>query len=99
MFLARVIGSVWATRKHRSLERKRLLLVHPLRAPELQPVGKPSLAVCDRIDAGTGDLVLVMDEGSSARQILGDSRAPVRTIVVGVVDLVDVSTPLAVGGG
>jgi len=47
------------------------------------------LAVCDRIDAGIGDLVLVLDEGGSARVILGNPDAPVRTLIVGVVDAVE----------
>jgi microcompartment protein CcmK/EutM len=42
------------------------------------------------IEAGIGDRVLVLDEGTGARQILGDSQAPIRSVVVGVVDSVDV---------
>ena len=41
------------------------------------------------IDAGVGDRVLVLDEGNGARQILGDSQAPIRSVVVGIVDSVD----------
>jgi microcompartment protein CcmK/EutM len=41
------------------------------------------------VDAGVGQRVLVLDEGNGARQILGDSQAPVRSVVVGVVDSVD----------
>jgi microcompartment protein CcmK/EutM len=40
----------------------------------------------DAIGAGQGEIVLILDEGSGARQILGDSNAPVRSIVVGIVD-------------
>lgn len=96
MFIARVIGNLWATRKHPSLERKRLLIVHPLEVPSLSPRGQPTLAVCDRIDAGIGDLVLVLDEGNSARLILGDRRAPVRTIIVGIIDHIHLAEPSAV---
>jgi ethanolamine utilization protein EutN len=44
----------------------------------------------DAVQAGEGDTVLVLDEGNSSRLILGDSRAPVRTMIVGIVDAVHV---------
>jgi ethanolamine utilization protein EutN len=40
----------------------------------------------DVVDAGVGDWVLILDEGSSASQVLANPRGPVRTLVVGVVD-------------
>jgi microcompartment protein CcmK/EutM len=40
-------------------------------------------------DAGVGERVLVVDEGNSARQVVGDSQAPVRSIIVGVIDRID----------
>ena len=40
----------------------------------------------DTVGAGAGEMVLLLDEGNSARQVLGQSPAPVRTLVVGVVD-------------
>ena len=45
-----------------------------------------------RIDAGAGETVLILDEGSSARQMLGDPDAPIRAIVAGIVDEVDLAT-------
>ena len=41
------------------------------------------------VDAGIGDRVLLIDEGNSARQILGDPAAPVRTLVAGIIDEID----------
>ena len=84
MFLARVVGDVVATIKHRDLAHRKLLLVQPLTG-EGQPTGRPAIAV-DAVDAGVGDHVLVVDEGNSAAQVLERPRGPIRTVVVGVVD-------------
>ena len=89
MFIAKVVGNVWATRKHRSLEKSKLLLVSPVNGLTGEHIdGDTILAVDMHIDAGIGDTVLIMDEGNSARQILKDKTAPVRTIVCGIVDWV-----------
>ncbi len=87
MFLARVTGEVVATIKHPDLGAQKLLVVQAVDAGDV-PVGKPAIAV-DAADAGPGDLVLVADEGNAAAQVLRRSRGPVRTVVVGVVDRVD----------
>jgi microcompartment protein CcmK/EutM len=88
MFLARVIGEVVATVKHDDLGGQKLLLVQPVTPADL-PTGKPAIAV-DAVDAGPGDLVLVADEGNMAAQVLRRSRGPIRTVIVGVVDRVEV---------
>ncbi len=88
MFLARVVGKIVATIKHDDLHGKKILLVKPL-DPSLSPTGKSMLAV-DSVDAGAGDLVLVSDEGNAAAQVLGMERGPIRTVIVGVVDSVDI---------
>jgi len=84
MVLARVTGTVVSTMKLEVLEGYKILIVQPLNG-RLDPAGKSLLAI-DTVQAGTGDMVLVLDEGNSARMILGDPAAPVRTVVVGVVD-------------
>ena len=86
MKVARVVGNVWATRKHPGLEGAKLLLVRPLEAGK--PAGQVSMAVDRSFGAGPGDTVLLMDEGSSARQILKDAKAPVRLVICGIVDSV-----------
>jgi ethanolamine utilization protein EutN len=63
-----------------------LLLVRPV-TPEGKRSGKTRIAL-DRAQAGVGDRVLVIDEGNSARGILGDPKAAVKTVIVGVVDYV-----------
>ena len=90
MTVARVVGNVWATRKHEGLKNSKLLLVQPLDGLSGKLVGQPALAVDKKFGAGPGDTVLLIDEGGSARQILGDKMAPVRLIVCGVVDSVTV---------
>lgn len=85
MKVARVIGNAWATRKHPILESKKLLIVEPIDETTAEPNGEPILAI-DSAGAGVGDTVLVLDEGSSCRLILGQERGPARTIIVGIVD-------------
>lgn len=79
---------MWGTRKHDCFKGKKMLLVTPIHGITQEVQGEPMMALDDRMGAGLGDVVLVMDEGNSARQILGDARAPVRTVVCAVVDAV-----------
>ncbi len=88
MFIAKVVGNLWATRKHKSLEGLKLLLVQPIDGITGDGRGDTVLAVEKNLSAGLGDIVLVMDEGNSARQILNDKKAPVRTVVCGIIDYV-----------
>lgn len=89
MNLCRVLGTVVATEKHPSFHARKILVVQPLDERQ-QPLGKSFLAVDNTSSAGTGDVVLVMNEGSGARQVLGDKGAPIRSLIMGVVDRVDV---------
>ena len=88
MFLARVKGTVVSTIQHPKLDGRRLLLLERLDLGG-QPTGGSVIAV-DSVQAGLGETVLVVDEGNSARQVLDDRDAPVRTLVVGIVDKVSV---------
>ena len=87
MFLAEVIGTVVSPVQHESLDGRTLLLLRPLDV-QGQAAGKTRIAV-DRAQAGVGDRVIVIDEGNSGRQLLGVKDAPIKTIVVGVVDYVE----------
>ncbi len=93
MFLAEVVGTVVAPVQIPVLEGRTLLLLRPI-APDGRALGKTRIGI-DRAQAGVGDRVLVIDEGNSARQILGDKDAAAKTIVVGVVDYVEVGGALA----
>jgi len=88
MFIAEVVGNVWGTRKHKSLENKRLMLVRPINPMTEEPAGEVVMAVEGGVGAGPGSVVLVVDEGGSARSILDDKEAPVRTVICGIVDQV-----------
>ena len=86
MFIAEVVGNVWGTRKHASLCNRRLLLVRPIDPLTEKHTGDAIIAVEYGTGAGPGSVVLVMDEGGSARSVLKDDAAPVRTVIVGLVD-------------
>lgn len=93
MFLAQVVGTVVAPVQIAALQGEKLLLLRPV-GPDGRASGKTRIAL-DRAQAGVGDRVLVLDEGNSGRQILGDPKAPVKTIVVGIVDYVEAHGALA----
>jgi microcompartment protein CcmK/EutM len=88
MMLGRVVASVVATEKHPHYLGRKILSVQPV-GPDGAPKGKSLLAV-DGVQAGIGDLVLVVDEGGSARAVIGDESAmTIRTAICGIVDHVD----------
>ena len=84
MRLARVIGSVVATRKVPELDGAKLLLTQPVDRAG-QPEGVTQLAV-DAVGAGVGELVLLLLEGRAAGAALGRRAAPVDAAIVGIVD-------------
>ena len=88
MFLGRVIGDVVSTVKHPALSGRKLLVVERL-DEYCRPRGDSVLAI-DSVDSGPGDTVLVIDEGGSAAIVTGLPDPPIRTVIVGVVDRVDV---------
>ena len=88
MFIGEVVGNVWGTRKHPSLADRRLLLVRPIDPMTGERIGDAVMALDGGVDSGPGSIVLVLDEGGSARSVLKDDKAPVRTVVCAVVDQV-----------
>ncbi len=89
MILGKVCGSVVSTINHPFYDNQRLLIVDRL-SIDGKMTGKYIIAV-DSVGAGAGETVLIIDEGNSARQIVGDKKAPLRSIIVGIVDQVHVS--------
>jgi ethanolamine utilization protein EutN len=83
MKVGRVVGTVVSTINIPLLDRHRLLLCD-ISDIDGNPEGY-TIAV-DVVDAGVGETVLILDEGSSARQILGLGWGAIRAVVVGVVD-------------
>ena len=89
MRVCRVKGTVVSTAKHPSYDGLKLLVVQPVDERGAE-VGHSFLAV-DRVQAGEGDLVLVNSEGNGARQMFKAAKLPIRSVIVGVVDLMDCS--------
>ena len=87
MYIGRVVGTVVATIKDEAFYSRKLLLVDRLDLSG-QPDGHYDIAV-DVVQAGIGDTVLVIDEGNGARQVIRRDPAPVRAVIVGVVDDVE----------
>ena len=89
MKLARVVSPVVSTQKHPFYRGHKTFFVKPLKLNGTAE-GATFVAV-DRVQSGVGDLVLIMQEGSSARHIFGEAEAPVRSVIVGIVDHVDMA--------
>src|SRR5204862_2906183 len=93
MFLARVEGSVVATKKDASMSGRKLLLVRPQLVDEKDPTkfrpGANTIVAVDSVGAGIGELVMFC-QGSSARLAAGLKDVPVDAVVIGIVDTVDV---------
>ena len=93
MFLAEVVGTVVSPVQIPILDGRTLLVLRPI-APDGHAIGKTRIGI-DRAQAGVGDRVIVIDEGNSGRQLLDAPNGPVKTIVVGVVDYVEVGDGIA----
>lgn len=93
MFLARVEGSVVATKKDASMNGRKLLLVRPQLVDEKNPTqfrpGGNTIVAVDSLGAGIGELVLFC-QGSSARLAPNLKDAPIDAVIIGIVDTVDV---------
>jgi len=89
MILGKVIGNVVSTIKLSVYQGYKILIVQPINDKK-EPQGKSILAL-DTVQAGVGDTVLVIDEGNSSRLIMNNSTAPVRTMIVGIVDAIELN--------
>jgi microcompartment protein CcmK/EutM len=90
MYIGRVKGTVVSTIKHPLFKGHKLMLVARL---NLDGTETETYDIClDDVQAGIGDVVLVVDEGSSARQIIGKrGTGPARAVIMGIVDKVELS--------
>ena len=87
MMLGTVKGTITGTIQHPFYNGKKLLVVE-----KEDFAGKPSgylIAIDGGVNAGVGERVLMIDEGNSARQVVADKNAPLRSIIIGIVDRVD----------
>ena len=88
MILAKVVGTAVATVKHPIYDGHKVMVVESL-TPEGKDTGSTFLSV-DFQHAGVGDTVLVPREGNTARQLFGDDNAPVHSVIIGIVDEIDI---------
>lgn len=89
MMLCRVDKSVVATVKNVQLNNHKILVCRPVGTDGTTVVGSSFLAV-DRVHAGPGDLVLVINEGSSARLVFENKKIPLTAFIAAIVDELDI---------
>jgi microcompartment protein CcmK/EutM len=87
MYIAKVIGDVVSSVKYETLHAQKILVIQPLN-PDMTETGEPLLAL-DQVDAGKGDVVLIVDQGTAARQVLAQEYPTIRTLILGIVDRID----------
>lgn len=90
MFLAKVKGNIISTQKNKYLLGHKLLLTHAVDFNG-NLIGNKDIIALDLIDAGVGDTVIVCQEGDAIQQILGHSNAPVNTMIIGIVDNIEIN--------
>ncbi len=87
MTVGTVIGEIHSTIHHAFYASRKLLIVSK-GLPGTRPGGDYIVAV-DTVGAGTGEVVLVLDEGNGARQVLDSQNGPVRSVIVGIIDNIE----------
>jgi microcompartment protein CcmK/EutM len=91
MIVAKVIGNVVSSVKHEAYDNKKLLYVQPI-TPEGNPCGQAIIAV-DYVGAGAGEVVLVGGAPGLAKVVFGLKVAPMKTLVMGIIERLDVEWP------
>lgn len=86
MFLGKVVGTVWSTKKTPDLEGVRFLIVHPYDLDK-EPT-KNIVVVADRLGAGIGEIVMCA-YGKAARTAIGNQEMAIEAAVVAIVDRMD----------
>jgi microcompartment protein CcmK/EutM len=86
MIIGKVVGTVVTTVSHAAFKNRRLLVVQPLSLEEEDNSG--DFIALDNSQAGIGDTVLVIREGSGARQVMNNKDACVISVIVGIIDSV-----------
>ncbi len=87
MFLGKVVGTVWSTKKTPDLEGVRFLIVHPYDLDK-EPT-KNIVVVADRLGAGAGEIVMCA-YGKAARTAIGNQEMAIEAAVIAIVDRMDV---------
>jgi ethanolamine utilization protein EutN len=92
MVIAKVVGTVVSTIKHPAYQGYKLQVVQPLHLAGQSP--DMAFLALDNVHAGVGDTVLVMREGGAARQITQIKNAPIISMIVGILDSVEIEDEL-----
>src|ERR671916_1947357 len=87
MFLGKVVGTVWSTKKTPDLEGVKFLIVHPIELAKEH--ARSVVVVADRLGAGIGEIVMCA-YGKAARSAIGNQEMSIEAAVVGIVDRMDV---------
>lgn len=87
MYIAKVIGDVVSSIKYPTLTGQKILIIQPI-DPDGTEYGEPLLAM-DQVGSGTGEVVLIVDQGTAARQVLSQEYPTIRTLILGIVDRID----------
>lgn len=85
MILGKVCGTVVSTVQHPFYQGRKQLIVRAC-TPDGAFDGEKYVVAVDLVGAGVGETVIVEDEGNSARQLMNATNAPVRSVIVGIVD-------------
>jgi len=80
MILCKITGTLVATQKNEHLKNQKILIAQPV-----------DILALDSVDAGVGDTVLVIQEGQGAVQVLKNKKVPIHSVIVAVVDGLDVT--------
>ena len=89
MIIGRVIGNIHSTINHPFYDGRKMLVVERIEMDGKAASGY--LVAVDRAGAGPGETVLILDEGNGARQVLESADGPVRSVIVGIVDDINVA--------
>jgi len=89
LFLGKVIGNVWATRKYEALRTFKLMFVQPING-ENENIGEPIVAV-DTVGAGPGEIIYYITASEAVIPLPVD-MAPVDASIVGIVDTINLKS-------
>ncbi len=87
MIIGTIKGHIVSTINHPFYTGRKMLVVE--REDFAGKTGGYIIAIDGGVNAGVGERVLVVDEGNAARQVVADPQAPVRSVIVGIIDRVD----------
>jgi ethanolamine utilization protein EutN len=91
MIICEVVGNIWATKKDANMEGAKLMMVRQI--DYFSERESEVFVAADIVGAGIGEQVLVVS-GSTARRALGRDEVPIDTVIVGIVDSIEVERDL-----